>query len=169
MGCHREIQKVVKLGVAEKRWAAELALCNFKIIYRPGRVNGNADALSRVPDGNCAKEIRHADELAEIQLENISVRQSTSVPVEMRGLVTICTFQEQVSTSSPGTTLTSLPSLGPCELREMQIADPIISRLYYYRQHIRKPTPQERRGETRDVVTLLNQWGKIEEENGILY
>lgn len=29
--------------------------------------------------------------------------------------------------------------------------------------------PQERRGETRDAVTLLNQWDKVEEENGLLY
>ena len=51
----------------------------------------------------------------------------------------------------------------------MQIADPVISRLHYYRQNNRKPTPQERRGESRDAVTLLNQWDKVEEENGILY
>ena len=31
------------------------------------------------------------------------------------------------------------------------------------------PPPQERRGESRDAVTLLNQWDKVEEENGILY
>ena len=70
---HRQL---AKLGAVEQRWAAELALFYFKIKNRPGRVNGNAVALLRVVDGNREKEIAHADDLAEIQLENISVTQS---------------------------------------------------------------------------------------------
>ena len=33
-----------KLGAMEQRWATELALFSFKMKYRPGRANGNADA-----------------------------------------------------------------------------------------------------------------------------
>ena len=66
-----------KLGAMEQRWAAELALFSFKMKYRPGRANGNADAPWRIARGNREKEIPHADDLAEIQLENISVMQST--------------------------------------------------------------------------------------------
>ena len=105
-----------KLGAVEQRWAAELALFNFKMKYRPGRVNGKADALSRVARGNHEKEILHADDLAEIQLENISVTQSTPVPVELRELVTTYTSQEQLSTSIPEMTFTNLPSHSPAEL-----------------------------------------------------
>ena len=137
-----------KLGAVEQRWAAELALFNFKMKYRPGRANGNADELSRVARGNHEKEIPHADDLAEIQLENISVTQSTPVPVELRELVTTYTSQDKLSTSILETTFTSLPSHSPAEFRDMQIADPVISRLHYYSQNNRKPTPRERRGET---------------------
>ena len=105
-----------KLGAVEQRWAAELALFNFKMKYRPGRVNGKADALSRVARGNHEKEILHADDLAEIQLENISVTQSTPVPVELRELVTTYTSQEQLSTSILEMTFTNLPSHSPAEL-----------------------------------------------------
>ena len=105
-----------KLGAVEQRWAAELALFNFKMKYRPDRVNGKADALSRVARGNHEKEILHADDLAEIQLENISVTQSTPVPVELRELVTTYTSQEQLSTSIPEMTFTNLPSHSPAEL-----------------------------------------------------
>ena len=143
-----------KLGAVEQRWAAELALFNFKMKYRPGRANGNADALSRVARGNHEKGIPHADDLAEIQLENISATQSTPVPVELRELVTTYTSQEQLSTSILETTFTSLPSHSPPEFRDMQIADPVISRLHYYRQNNRNPPPppKERRGETRDAI-----------------
>ena len=112
-----------KLGAMEQRWAAELALFNFKMKYRPGRANGNADALLRVARGNHEKEIRHADDLAEIQLENISVTQSTPVPVELRELVTTYTSQEQLSTSigqrqhSPAYPLTAQLSSETCRLQ----------------------------------------------------
>ena len=112
---------------------------NVETKHRPGKVNVNADALSRVSCGNCEREVRQADDLAEIQLENVG-----------------------------GVTRTR-PSLSAGELQERQITGPVIRRLHYYRQHNRRPTLQERRGETRDVATLLNQWGIIEEENGILY
>ncbi|RXN10798.1 transposon Ty3-I Gag-Pol poly [Labeo rohita] len=37
------------LGAVEQRWAAQLAGFQFEVRYRPGRTNGNADALSRWP------------------------------------------------------------------------------------------------------------------------
>lgn len=37
-----------KLGATEQRWAARLAAFDFTIRYRPSRINGNADALSRM-------------------------------------------------------------------------------------------------------------------------
>ena len=37
------------LGATEQRWAARLANFDLSIHYRPGKCNGNADALSRLP------------------------------------------------------------------------------------------------------------------------
>ncbi len=44
--CHLN---TAKLGAVEQRWAAQLAVFNFEICYRPGRCNTAADALSRRP------------------------------------------------------------------------------------------------------------------------
>ena len=41
--------ETAKLGAVEQHWASQLALFNFKIIYKPGKNNQNADALSRMP------------------------------------------------------------------------------------------------------------------------
>ena len=38
--------ETVKLGTVEQHWAPQLALFNFKITYKPGKRNQNADALS---------------------------------------------------------------------------------------------------------------------------
>ncbi|PIK54585.1 putative thy-1 membrane glycoprotein isoform X1 [Apostichopus japonicus] len=37
------------LGTIEQRWVAKLSCFNYKIKYKPGRNNANADALSRYP------------------------------------------------------------------------------------------------------------------------
>ena len=38
------------LNATGLRWVNELADCNLTIKYRPGKVNSDADTLSRIPD-----------------------------------------------------------------------------------------------------------------------
>ena len=45
-----------KLGVSQIHWLSELALFNFNIIYRSGKNNQAADALSQHPEPNCKLE-----------------------------------------------------------------------------------------------------------------
>ena len=45
-----------KLGVSQIRWLSELALFDFNIIYRSGKSNQAADALSQHPEPNCKLE-----------------------------------------------------------------------------------------------------------------
>ena len=45
-----------KLGASQIRWLSELALFDFNIIYRSGKTNQAADALSRHPEPNCKLE-----------------------------------------------------------------------------------------------------------------
>lgn len=37
------------LGAVEQRWVAQLAEFHFEVLYKPGRLNQNADVLSRLP------------------------------------------------------------------------------------------------------------------------
>lgn len=39
-----------KLDAASQRWIADLASFNFEILYRPGKLNADADGLSRIPN-----------------------------------------------------------------------------------------------------------------------
>lgn len=41
--------ETANLRAFEKRWVAQLAEFNFKVLYMPGQQNTNADALSRIP------------------------------------------------------------------------------------------------------------------------
>lgn len=39
-----------KLDTTSQRWIADLASFNFEILYRPGKLNADADGLSRIPN-----------------------------------------------------------------------------------------------------------------------
>ena len=41
-----------KLDATGHRWLAALSSCNFSLVYRAGRINNDADALSRLPSTN---------------------------------------------------------------------------------------------------------------------
>ena len=43
------ILTTAKLDATGQRWVAALALYNFKLHYRSGKSNANADSLSRIP------------------------------------------------------------------------------------------------------------------------
>ena len=43
------VLSTAKLNATGHRWVSELADFNFKILYRPGKENGDADYLSRLP------------------------------------------------------------------------------------------------------------------------
>lgn len=43
--------ETANLGAVEQRWVAQLAEYNFEVRYKPGRLNMNADVLSRIPVG----------------------------------------------------------------------------------------------------------------------
>ena len=45
-----------KLGASQIRWLSQLALFDFKIIYRSGKANQATDALSQCPEPNCKLE-----------------------------------------------------------------------------------------------------------------
>ena len=45
-----------KLGASQIHWLSELALSDFNIIYRSGKSNQAADALSQCPEPNCKLE-----------------------------------------------------------------------------------------------------------------
>lgn len=41
--------ETANFGAVEQRWVAQLAEFNFEVHYKPGRLNQNADVLSRLP------------------------------------------------------------------------------------------------------------------------
>ncbi|XP_076745452.1 retrovirus-related Pol polyprotein from transposon opus [Maylandia zebra] len=56
-----------KLDATSYRWLAALSTFSFKLLYRPGKQNGDADGLSRRPHGGLADDLKSQKEIERIQ------------------------------------------------------------------------------------------------------
>lgn len=138
-----------KLGATEQRWAAQLASFDLELRYRSGKSNQNADALSRQNPVNPAVE---------------TLLPATTVPASLRQAITPhsiqCATQDLVS---------ALPSHTPADMQALQQADPVVSKALIFYRRKRRPSPEERRQLPREVLTLLGQWKRLIEQDGVLY
>ena len=74
------VMSTAKLNATGLRWVAELSNFNFDIKYRPGRVNSEADALSRKPLMNLTD---CEDEYVEVvTMDQLDKAMSASAPAD---------------------------------------------------------------------------------------
>ena len=85
-----------------------------------------------------------------MQMNEASVGQPIQVPLELREMIINSTKEDPPTRGTQKTTHTSLPTHSLSDIREMQMADPIIRRFHFYWSRNQKPTPQERGWETKD-------------------
>jgi transposase InsO family protein len=159
------IQTSAKLKAVEQRWVSELASFRFSIKYRPGRLNGSADGLSRRPNTEYysldEEEVTDAlgvtiipMDLQQKLLEAVTLVQSASV--------------NQLDIGSIPDAVT-LPGLSRQELIEKQKLDPEIREVWKIMDEGRQPTVREKRATPAGVRGFLKQWKRLKESEGLLY
>lgn len=181
------LQTKSKLKAVEQRWAAELASFNFKIKYRPGKHNQNADALSRreweetstkVFADDASTQMIYTDRKATLAAEVATIlaagTQTTQLPEKVREpLVTAALFVASVRAEreieDEQEQATCLPSIQKEQIAELQRRDQDIQRLCHYQALGRRPTKPERKQEAKSALRLVSFWDKIKEKDGILY
>ncbi|KAL1278784.1 hypothetical protein QQF64_025457 [Cirrhinus molitorella] len=140
--CHLQTSK---LGALEQRWLSQLASFNFVIKYRPGRVNQNADALSRQAMNNVLPGI----EVPQVLQQQLRERSPEQV----------------VSTSE----VAALPGCLHQDLSYLQKVDPIIGPIVKAWGAGSVLGPSELSGMDRAVKELARQWDRLREKDGCLY
>ncbi|RXN38548.1 Transposon Ty3-I Gag-Pol poly [Labeo rohita] len=166
--CHLN---TANLEGVEQRWVAQLAVFNFEICYHPGHCNIAADALSRRPG---------LDEV-DVVAEDTEYDGCVAICSELHGGTAIdpdlAVFGPALgelteSKISPGSALgntLTLPGYTKEELGRLQGADPLLKLLKHFWPTRKKPSARKRRELSRQVQSLLKQWGKLKEDEGLLY
>lgn len=137
--------QTAKLGATEQRWASQLASFNFTIKYRPGKSNQNADALSRQ------------------YLERFAL--GTEVPAlgVLSGVIPQPAVEGQIAE------VVALPGRTPEDLSLLQKSDPVIGPVHNYYHEGRRPDAREQAGFSKLSRALFRQWGRLVEQEGVLY
>ena len=147
-----------KLNATGHRWVEELADYNFTTKYRPGKMNVDADVLSRMPlDMNsytrtCTEEVSQDGFGATIQAVREQSKGSTPWITAVTGDAT-----------TPEITPEDLnvKVFSPQEIKEAQHKDTVISRVIHYKSHGARPFGTQLKHDPRDVNTLVREWNKL--------
>ncbi len=138
-----------KLGATEQRWAAQLALFDFDIRYRSGRVNKNADALS----------LQHHPGGWDME----AMLPGTSIPEPLQQALWL---KESKETQAA---FVSLSHYVPSDLCKLQQADPVIEEVLVFWTQKRRPNHTECRQLSMPVLALFCQWDHLVERSRTLY
>ena len=132
------------------RWIGELADFNFNIRYRPGKLNGDADALSRMP-----REIDEYTKMCSAEV-NLDVVQASVSEVQV---------QSEIPSTMPFSPETHRADINTTEistnLKKEQSKDPDVNRVITLKLGNTYLSPQERKQESRKVQMLLREWNKL--------
>ncbi|KAI2650559.1 Retrovirus-related Pol polyprotein [Labeo rohita] len=140
-----------KLGATEQRWVSQLEIFDFEIKYRPGRVNGNADSLSRQYSSS------------------ISTQSSGTPLLKMFRIADICQKVESELVGVEQHAITAFPIRSKEELQQMQLNDPTLGPFLVFFSMKKYPSKVERQSMSKSGLELLQQWGRLFFKEGLLY
>ena len=148
-----------RLNATGLRWIGELADFNFTIRYRPGRLNGDADALSRMPM-NIDEYIKTCSEEV-----NQDVFQATVCAAKVQDHFPIMLpYSPEVIEAEITLNQTTV------NLKTAQNDDADINRIITFKLANTYLSPVERKQESSTVQQLLREWNKLQiGTDGILY
>jgi transposase InsO family protein len=151
------------LDAVGHRWLAALSAYDFTLSYKPGRLNVDADALSRLP----------SDTTAHIKVDKSAVEQLCSQAERQEPIYLQCmTVSPQTNmdnASQPADESLGTQSLPQKDVPRLQQEDKTISTVIPYVRDQKKPTRHQLTQMPRQVQLLLRQWPKLSFEDGILY
>lgn len=160
------ILSTAKLNATTSRWVAELADFHFNIKYKPGKENGDADALSRMPLDvetlirDCSEELPPDSIAAAIQA--IEVQNDSVSTWTLSAAVMSVTQGESADTS-----ITPIPKDQLCEAQK---SDPVISPVLQCKQSGIKPPTKELRTFGPKTKCLFREWDRLTlDTDGLLY
>lgn len=177
-----------KLDASSHRWLSALSTFSFKLQYRAGRHNLDADALSRRPHEIPFDDSMPKDQelLNQFTQQHLSGTNDSEIPIDVvNAICQRCLARTQAATSlveslsimaaaAPDNLTNDLhglpiiPMLSHLELQDKQRADPCI-REVIYQLELGEKVPPTARNELPELPLLLREFSKLEIIDGVLY
>ena len=146
-----------KLDATGHRWLTELGCFDFSVVYRSGKLNGDADALSRVPQSIGSSTIK------EVCSAMMQPSQDFTL-VEAVSMSAVVCQEEQVTSEEKGDTSKNWI--------ELQKEDPVLKKVIDLIRNGVKPSRVGQRKlckEAREFRIYLSQWDRLCLREQVLY
>ena len=157
-----------KLNATGLRWVGELADFNFETRYRPGKLNVDADSLSRLPSDfntymdSCTETVPRESLNASISaIQTLSNGDST--------WLTSLTDEEEELYQVDSLSQAARNQVTVVDLVKAQREDPHIGRVLKFIKTNHKPTAAEKHKELPLTRKFLNEWYKLHETGRVDY
>ena len=147
-----------KLDATGHRWLASLANYTFKLTYRAGRSNADADGLSRRPVTQMFPEVVKA-------ITNSALVSRCELPLAE----SIVLSQKATLTPPSQPDMPNFQSPGKIHWVNEQRKDLTITKVIDLLQSGCKPKSDELAGESEDLTCYLKEWKRFEIRKGVLY
>lgn len=155
-----------KLDATGHRWVAGLSNYNFKITYRSGKLNKDADALSRLPESTESHSMLYPDVLKAIL--NTCQESNEESPLAESVLITNAPQIASLEPDIPQEQLKAL-ALSSTDWNKGQADDPVITEVKDIVRGGQKPSAKTIKKENSSVRRYLRDWDKLILKEGVLY
>lgn len=158
------IMSTAKLNAVGHRWVGELADFQFDVRYRPGKVNVDADTLSRLPVNidsyvrTCTEELTRETSLATWEGSRAAKQRDVAY-------VAALNLSQGPTLQPPGL----LPTISHDQLMKTQRDDPAISQVIRLKEAGTTLTSDIRQQVSGLAKRLLHEWEKLHLKDGLLY
>ena len=187
-----------KLDATSYRWLAALSAFTFKLQYRPGKLNSDADGLSRRPHGELSNDLKSQKEQERISqftqthLADLGSVVSQDIVHAICERHLVCGVPDECGDRDGGMTLVQslaispkalpdsfvneqqhgdlpgLPHLSEREIGDKQRADPCLREVIAQMESGEKVPPTVRK-ELSGIPFLLREWNRLEMHDEVLY
>ena len=166
------VNKKAKLDATSHRWLASLANYNFKLVYKPGKMNGDADGLSRRPQEQreemFPEVVKAICSAALVSAEELPLAESLVITNKSR-LEPDNEVEEESLLGDSEESAIEFQALHTVDWKKEQKIDKSIARVLQLKKKNIRPVGQELKAESELVQRYLKEWKKFEIKNEVLY
>ncbi|KAL6481203.1 hypothetical protein MHYP_G00092830 [Metynnis hypsauchen] len=156
------VLSTARLNAVGHRWVGELADFYFDIKYRPGKVNIDADTLSRYP-------VSLPEDMAEFT-ESLSPEVVTAVWQGNKATEDEVPWVAALQmTSMAEVGLAGVTVISPQDIEQAQKEDEVIREVLKLKETGCIPRESEKKQMSREVRRLVREWSRLVVEQGVLY